>query len=94
MRSHLLLAAALVAVGLIPGSGLAATPVGGTVSPTVSTTSWTGGPFLTSNPSGVCLGVDPACDCYSLTVVPPATGSYTVEIAISPRAKVMTTTSR
>ena len=49
--------------------------------------SWTGGPFLTSNPSGLCLAVDPSCDTYSLTIAPPATGNYTVEITTTPSSE-------
>ena len=48
---------------LIPAAvSQAATPAAGTVSPAATTTSWTGGPFITSNPSGLCLAVDPSCD--------------------------------
>jgi hypothetical protein len=68
---------------LATGSAPAAVPSGGTVSPTSATVRWTGGPFVTSNPL-TCLGtIDPSCDNFSLTVVPPATGSYTVDITIS-----------
>jgi len=74
-------------VALLPASSHAATPATGTVSPVAPSTSWTGGPFLTSNPSGLCFSIDPACDTYALTIVPPATGSYTVEIAITPSAE-------
>ncbi len=69
-------------VGVLVGAGsaLAAVPAAGTVSPVTPTATWTGS-FITSNPSGVCLGpVDPACDTYSLTIAPPASGSSTVEI--------------
>jgi hypothetical protein len=79
----LALAAALFA-GASPASG--AVPASGTVSPATPSASWSGGPFVTSNPSGVCLPVDPSCDSYSLTVVPPATGSHTVEITTTPSA--------
>ncbi len=43
-----------------------------------------GGPFVTSNPSGLCLQVDPACDTYTLNIVAPATGDYTVDITVTP----------
>jgi hypothetical protein len=87
MRFRLRLAATVLVVGLLPGGGAAAVPAGGTLSPTTSTTSWAGGPFLTSNPSGVCLAGDPACDRYSLTIVPPPSGSYTVDIALTPSSE-------
>ena len=35
----------------------------------------------------MCFAVDPACDNYALTIVPPASGSYTVEIATKPSAE-------
>ncbi|HUP33261.1 MAG TPA: hypothetical protein VM184_09540 [Gaiellaceae bacterium] len=88
MRVRLLLLGLIVGlVALLPASSHAATPATGTVSPVAPSTSWTGGPFLTSNPSGLCFSIDPACDTYALTIVPPATGSYTVEIAITPSAE-------
>jgi hypothetical protein len=72
-----------LAVGLLAVAGPApgATPAAGGVSPVATTTTWKGGPFLTSNPSGVCVAsVDPSCDTFSLTITPPATGSFSVEI--------------
>ena len=42
---------------------------------------------MTSNPSGLCFAVDPSCDTYSLTIVPPATGNYTVEITTTPSSE-------
>src|SRR5829696_2844530 len=74
-------------VAFLPALAQAAVPTGGTVSPLARTASWTGGPFLVSNPAGVCLGIEPSCDTYSLTVVPPSTGNYTVEIAITPSSE-------
>lgn len=74
-------------IALLPAAAPAATPALGTVSPVAPSSSWSGGPFLTSNPSGLCLAVDPSCDTFALTIVPPATGSYTVEIAIEPSAE-------
>ena len=89
MRIRLFLLLVLVAT-LIPGANLAATPAAGTVSPLSPKVSWTGGPFVTSNPSTLitsdprtlCLAVDPACDRFALTIV-PATGNFTVDIAIT-----------
>ena len=76
-------------VGLVAatGSAQAAVPAAGTVSTVTPTATWTGGPFITSNPSGVCLGpLDPACDTYSLTIAPPPSGNYTVEITATASA--------
>ncbi|HUF83441.1 MAG TPA: PPC domain-containing protein, partial [Acidimicrobiia bacterium] len=67
---------------VIPGAQ-AATPAGGTVSTEAPTATWSGGPFLTSNPTGVCAPLDPACDRFALTIAPPESGDYTVEIAIT-----------
>jgi hypothetical protein len=88
MRVPLVLPALIAGlVALLPAAAQAAVPSGGTVSTATPTSSWTGGPFLTSNPSGLCLVVDPACDRYTLTIAPPATGSYTVEITTTPSAE-------
>ena len=82
----LVLGAVLVAV-IASAAASGAVPANGVVSPTATTATWKGGPFLTSNPSGVCVGpVDPSCDSYSLTIVPPATGNSTVEITTTPSA--------
>lgn len=80
----LLLAFAAAAIAAaVPATG--AVPASGTVSTATPTASWTGGPVLVSNPSGVCVsGTDPLCDTFSLTIAPPATGSYTVEITTTP----------
>jgi hypothetical protein len=84
MRKLVLLAfVALAAVVLPTAEG--ATPAAGTVSTTATSTSWTGGPFLVPNPSGVCVGtVTPGCDTFSLTIAPPASGTYSVNVAVSP----------
>ncbi len=87
MRFRHLLALAALAVGLLPGSGVAATPTAGAVSSATTTTSWTGGPFVTSNPSGLCVAPDPACDTYALSITAPASGDFTVEIAITPSSE-------
>ena len=42
---------------------------------------------MTSNPRGYASTVDPSCDSYSLTIAPPATGSYTVEITTTPSSE-------
>ncbi|MGH9360936.1 MAG: hypothetical protein ACRD2T_03405 [Thermoanaerobaculia bacterium] len=74
---------AVSALVLAPAALRAATPPSGTVSSTSPTATWTGGPFLVSNPAG-CTGVDPGCDQYALTIVPPERGSYVVEITTEP----------
>ena len=87
MCARLLVLGLALAVVVSAGAGTAssAVPAGGTVSPAATTATWKGGPFFTSNPSGVCVGpADPSCDTYSLTIVPPATGSFTVEITTTP----------
>ena len=90
MHGRIALVLATVAVGLvalIPGVTGAAVPAGGTVSIATPTTTWTGGPFLTSNPSGVCLTTaDPSCDSFALTITPPATGTWTVDVSIATAA--------
>ena len=87
MRVRLpLLGLLLALIALLPAAHAAA-PAAGTVSVLTPSAGWTGGPFLTSNPAGLCLAVDPSCDTYALTIVPPATGGYTVEIAIDPSAE-------
>src|SRR5687767_6762777 len=83
MHARLLCLAAIVGavLALGPGSAGGAVPASGSVSPAATTVTWKGGPFFSTNPSGVCAaGVDPSCDTYSLTVVPPASGNFTVEI--------------
>ena len=89
MRVRLLLVGLLVGlIALLPAAvSHAAVPSAGTVSQATASSSWTGGPFLTSNPSGLCFAVDPSCDTYSLTIVPPATGNYTVEITTTPSSE-------
>jgi hypothetical protein len=83
----LLVVFASVVALLVAGPAGSATPAGGTVSTVTPTAAWTGGPFVTSNPSGVCAGpVDPSCDNYSLTITRPATGNFTVEITTTPSA--------
>src|SRR5688572_25511724 len=88
MHARLLLAGLVLGLtALLPVVANAATPAAGSVSPVATSSSWTGGPFLTSNPSGLCIAVDPSCDNYSLTIVPPATGSYTLEITTTPSSE-------
>src|SRR5919201_904797 len=76
--------AAALAV-LLPGSATSAVPASGTVSPVQPTATWQGGPAVASNPSGVCIGggLDVVCDRYLLTITPPATGDYSVNITLS-----------
>src|SRR5690242_11290076 len=85
MRKVLVLASLALLAVVLPTASNGAAPTGGTVSPAATTTSWTGGPFLVPNPSDVCVGtVTPGCDTYTLTIAPPATGNYSVKIAITP----------
>src|SRR4051812_6571370 len=88
MRQVLLFGLAVLAAAIfaVMPAGAAA-PAAGTISPAMTTASWQGGPFTVSNPSGVCaIDVQPGCDTYSLNVVPPATGSYSVTITTTPSA--------
>lgn len=88
MRARLLLLTLLGGlIALLPAASQAATPTAGTVSEVAPSSTWTGGPFLTSNPSGLCFAVDPSCDTYALTIAPPATGNYTVEITTTPSSE-------
>lgn len=88
MRKVLVLAGLALLAVVLPTASNGAAPTGGTVSPAATTTSWTGGPFVAPNPTGVCVGaVTPGCDSYSLTVTPPATGNYTVNVAVTPSSQ-------
>ena len=87
MRARVLLLGLVLGLTALVPVANAAAPAAGTVSPVAPTSSWTGGPFVTSNPSGVCFVADPACDAYALTIVPPASGNYTVEITTTPSAE-------
>lgn len=86
MRGRLLLVLVAALMVVLPGATLAATPTSGTVSPTSSPT-WTGGPFAVANPSltNICIPTLPPCDTYRLTIEPPASGEYLVEIKIGPK---------
>jgi len=75
----------VLAVAVLAAASDGATPAGGTVSPAATTTSWQGGPFVVPNPTGVCAdAVTPGCDNYSLTISPPPSGAYTVDISTNP----------
>ena len=68
---------ALLAGALTIGTADAATPNEGTVSDTSTSTSWSGGPFVTPNATGNALdqpdcSLPQSCDDYSLTVATPA----------------------
>jgi hypothetical protein len=77
------LAVTAVAV-LLPGAATSAVPASGTVSSASTSVTWQGGPAVVSNPSGVCVGgVDVTCDRFLLTITPPATGNYSVQIRLS-----------
>ena len=83
------LAVALVAVAagvFLPGAATSAVPASGTVSPTATSVTWQGGPAVASNPANVCVGaagVGITCDHFQLTVVPPASGPSSIEIAVT-----------
>jgi hypothetical protein len=87
MRARLLLLGLALGLAALAPAANAAAPAAGTVSPVAPSATWSGGPFVTSNPSGLCFVVDPACDTYTLTIVPPASGNYTVEISTTPSAE-------
>jgi hypothetical protein len=88
---------AAFAAGMLPaGPAAAAAPSAGTVS-TTSAQTWQGKTYLVSNPSSLAdsgLGcrndltraLDPACDTFKLTVSPPLTGLYLVEVSIEAAA--------
>jgi hypothetical protein len=88
MRQALLFTlAVLAAVAFAAMPAGAAAPAAGTISSAATTTSWQGGPFTVPNPTGVCaVDVQPGCDTYSLNIVAPATGSYSVTITTTPSA--------
>jgi hypothetical protein len=69
----LILALALAGATLLAAPLFAATPPSGIISPASPTISWTGGPFLAPNVVGCfsTLGIDPICDEFKLTIVPP-----------------------
>ncbi|MEJ7629518.1 MAG: sialidase family protein [Nocardioidaceae bacterium] len=84
----------LAAVGLLAGGSLAvnpadaANPASGTVSDTSRSTTWTGGPFVVSNPTGTAL--DPPdcsqpgfCDDYTLKVDTSSTYGSTHQLKIT-----------
>jgi hypothetical protein len=82
------LATAIVAAALavlIPGSARSAVPASATISPVQTTAAWQGGPATASNPRGICVGggLDIVCDRYLLTITPPATGDYAVDITVT-----------
>src|SRR5918992_2671440 len=79
-----ILLVAVAAAALLPGAATSAVPASGTISPASTSVSWTGGPAAVSNPSGICVGgVDLTCDRFLLTITPPATGTYSVEIKLN-----------
>lgn len=73
---------ALLSLALVSTTAFAADPGAGTISPASPATSWQGGPFLVSNPAS-CLPGGPLCDNFSLTIVPPASGSYLVTLSVA-----------
>lgn len=67
---------------LVPVPISAATPTEGTVAEDRSEVTWTGGPFVASNPVG-CLGADdPTCDHFYLEVEPPSFSPFVVVVEI------------
>ena len=89
MRSSLYLAVALLS---LPLTAFAASPPSGDLSSNQSEATWSGGPFVASNPAttgglvkeGPCEPGEPACDVYRLTV--SGSGIKQVLIAIAPDA--------
>lgn len=70
---------AVVVLLAAPVAGNAAEPDSGTVSADSPAVAWSGGPFLTSNPT-VCLPEDPACDRFALTIEPSGEPGDSVEV--------------
>ena len=83
MRSSFLVAlATLFAVAVPPA--LASTPPSSTLSTVTPSSTWTGGPFVASDPvSGDCVAGTPTCDTHALTIAPTG-GSYTVDVKLTP----------
>ena len=97
MRSPRFSIVVALGLALVASAALAATPGSATVS-TASSPSWQGKTFLVSNPSSLATGIagegnvdcgdgtsytlNPACDIFQLTVAPPLSGLYLVEIGI------------
>lgn len=87
MRGRIFLLVVMLGA-LVPGAILAAAPSAGTVGPDEPAASWSGGPFVASNPNpaGLCVPGDPSCDQFALTIL-PAAGSYVVDISIAASAE-------
>ncbi|HEX9940730.1 MAG TPA: sialidase family protein [Thermoanaerobaculia bacterium] len=97
MKSQRLCIIVALGFALVASAAWAATPASGTVS-TTSSASWQGKTFPVSNPTSLVTGIvgegnidcgngisytaDPSCDIYQLTVAPPLSGLYLVEIGI------------
>src|SRR2546426_10290757 len=60
----------VLALAFFATPAYAATPPSGTISPASPTVTWTGGPFLLSNPLS-CRDAEVTCDHFALTIVPP-----------------------
>jgi hypothetical protein len=76
--------AAVLTVAAFGVPAWAASPVAGSVSPSAQP-SWSGGPNLLA--AGTACGgpANTKCDNYKLTVVPPSSGNYQVEITLTPQ---------
>ena len=88
MRAHLLGVLVVLGAALLPASALAAIPASGNVGPTSTTLTYKGSPALTSTPSpvtslGLCHELDPACDSFKVTVIPPLSGSTSLTVGIT-----------
>lgn len=70
----------------VPFAATAAEPSSGAVSPASPTATWQGQAASTSNPSGVCLPEDPACDLFALEVT-PFSGTTELDVAIEASAE-------
>jgi hypothetical protein len=81
----LVIVCALAAALLVESRLSAASPPSGSVSPDSPSLKWSGGPFAAANPVG-CFsvsGIDPTCDRFSLTIVPPKSKDYVVRVRVS-----------
>lgn len=72
-------------VMLVSGPALAADPPSGSVSPDEPTVTWSGGPFLVSNPLG-CPTLPETCDEFALTIF-PSKQDFVVSVLIEGRAE-------
>jgi hypothetical protein len=78
--------AALLALNAVFASPTvpAATPSSGTISAATPNLSWNGPAIATPSGAGCSSAIDPTCDRYALTIVPPASGGFQVKISLDP----------